>query len=129
MTLFVLAYLAGVLTIVSPCIRGPGLRRPGWCVRKSTPRIWTIQSASMGESNLLRDSHIGYTEIPPTVSDGSLLVKEESMPRDSARAPQLHLFVSDTTASPEALARYEAIRPVLKGERSLPQQNQPTRIN
>ena len=51
------------------------------------------------------------------------------MPRDSARAPQLPLFVSDTAASPEAFARYEAIRPVLKGERSLRQQSQQTGIN
>jgi hypothetical protein len=48
MTLFVLAYLAGVLTIVSPCIRGPGLRRPGRCVRKSTPRMWCATKLSDG---------------------------------------------------------------------------------
>jgi hypothetical protein len=41
------------------------------------------------------------------------------MPRDSARALQLPLFVRDTVVSPEALARYEAIRPILKGEQSL----------
>jgi transposase len=51
------------------------------------------------------------------------------MPRDSARAPQLPLFVHDPAASPEALARYEAIRPVLRGERSLRQQSQRTGIN
>jgi hypothetical protein len=51
------------------------------------------------------------------------------MPRDSACAPQLPLFVRDPAASPEALARYEAIRPVLKGERSLRQQSQRTGIN
>ena len=51
------------------------------------------------------------------------------MSRDSARAPQLPLFVHDPAASPEALARYEAIRPVLKGDRSLPQQSQLTGIN
>ena len=51
------------------------------------------------------------------------------MPRDSARAPQLPLFLHDPAASPEALARYEAIRPVLKGERSLPQQSQLTGIS
>ena len=51
------------------------------------------------------------------------------MPRDSARAPQLLLFVSDPVASPEALARYEALRPVLKGQRSLRQQSQQTGIN
>src|SRR5262245_30842755 len=39
------------------------------------------------------------------------------------------LFVSDTAASPEALARYEAIRPVLKGEWSLRQQSRQTGIN
>jgi hypothetical protein len=42
------------------------------------------------------------------------------MPRDSAHTFQLPLFVSDPAASPEALARYEAIRPVLTGQRSLP---------
>jgi transposase len=51
------------------------------------------------------------------------------MPRDSARAPQPPLFVSDTAASPEALARYEALRPVLKGERSLRQQSHQTGMN
>jgi hypothetical protein len=51
------------------------------------------------------------------------------MPRDSASSPRPHLFVSDTAASPDALARNEAIRPVLKGERSLPQQSQRTRMN
>jgi hypothetical protein len=51
------------------------------------------------------------------------------MPRDSASPLQPHLFVSDTAVSPEAFARYEAIRPVLKGERSLPQQSQQTRMN
>jgi hypothetical protein len=51
------------------------------------------------------------------------------MPRDSAYAPQLPLFVSDTAASPEALARYEALRPVLKGERSLRQQSHQTGMN
>jgi transposase len=54
-----------------------------------------------------------------------LLVKEESMSRDAAGAPRLHLFISD----PAALARYEAIRPVLKGERSLPQQSHVSGIN
>ena len=51
------------------------------------------------------------------------------MPRDSAHAPQFPLFVHDTMASPEAFVRYEAIRPVLKGERSLPQQSHQTEIN
>jgi leucine-zipper of insertion element IS481 len=45
------------------------------------------------------------------------------MPRGSAHAPQLPLFVRDTVGYPEALARYEAIRPILKGERSLRQQS------
>jgi transposase len=51
------------------------------------------------------------------------------MPRDAAPAPQLPLFMHDPAASPEASARYEAIRPVLKGERSLRQQSQRTGIN
>ena len=40
------------------------------------------------------------------------------MPRDSVHVRQLPLFVSDPVSSPEALARYEAIRPVPNGERS-----------
>jgi hypothetical protein len=51
------------------------------------------------------------------------------MPRDSARAPQFPLFVHDTMASPEAFVRSEAIRPVLKGERALPQQSPWTGIH
>jgi hypothetical protein len=51
------------------------------------------------------------------------------MPRDSARALQLPLFVHHTVGYLEALARYETIRPVLKGERSLPQQSQATGMN
>src|ERR671923_2409220 len=51
------------------------------------------------------------------------------MPRDSAPALQLPLFVSDPAASPEALTRYEALRPVLTGQRSLRQQSQRTGIN
>jgi hypothetical protein len=47
-------------------------------------------------------------------------VKEESMPRDSVRVLQLPIFVHDTIDYLDAVARYEAIRPVLKGERSLP---------
>jgi hypothetical protein len=51
------------------------------------------------------------------------------MPRASARVLQLPLFVSDPATSPEALARYEALRPVLTGQRSLRQQSQRTGIN
>src|SRR5262245_1229211 len=51
------------------------------------------------------------------------------MPRDSAHALQLPLFICDTVGYSEAVARYEAIRPVLKGERSLRQQSQHTVIN
>ena len=42
---------------------------------------------------------------------------------------QLDLFVSDSPAYREALVRYEEIRPVLKGERTLPQQSEETGIN
>ena len=51
------------------------------------------------------------------------------MPRNSARVPQLPLFMSDPAASPEALAYYEALRPMLMGQRSLRQQSQQTGIN
>jgi hypothetical protein len=43
------------------------------------------------------------------------------MPRDSVHVLQLLLFASDPVSSPEALARYEALRPVLTGQRSLRQ--------
>jgi hypothetical protein len=56
-------------------------------------------------------------------------MKEESMSRDSARVLQLPLFVHDTVGYLDAISRYEAIRPVLKGERSLPQQSRITGIN
>jgi hypothetical protein len=51
------------------------------------------------------------------------------MPRDVARAPQLPRFVHAPAASPEVLARSEALRPVLKGERSLPPQSHGTGLN
>jgi transposase InsO family protein len=51
------------------------------------------------------------------------------MPRDSAHALQLPLFVQDTVGYSDALARYEAIRPILTGERSLVQQSQQTGMN
>jgi hypothetical protein len=44
------------------------------------------------------------------------------MPRDLAYTLQLPLFVQDPVGYPEAFARYEAIRPVLKGERPPRQQ-------
>jgi Homeodomain-like domain len=58
-----------------------------------------------------------------------LPVKEESMPREAASAPQLPLFVSESSVAQEVLARYEAIRPVLTGQRSLRQQSPQTGIN
>jgi hypothetical protein len=51
------------------------------------------------------------------------------MPRDSAHALQLPLFVRDTVGYPDALIRYEAMRPVLTGERSLRQQSHQTGVN
>jgi hypothetical protein len=51
------------------------------------------------------------------------------MPRESAPALQLPLFVSDPAASPEALTCYEALRPVLTGQRSLRQQSYQTGIS
>jgi transposase len=51
------------------------------------------------------------------------------MPLTSATAPQLDLFVSSSAAYEAALARYEALRPVLTGERSLRQQSQHTGVN
>jgi hypothetical protein len=56
-------------------------------------------------------------------------VKEELMHRDSAHALQLPLFVQDAVGYSDALAHYEAIRPILKSERSLRQQSQQTGMN
>ena len=50
------------------------------------------------------------------------------MPLTSASVPQLALFVSDSAASRAALARYEAVRPVLTGKRSLREQSAHTGI-
>jgi hypothetical protein len=51
------------------------------------------------------------------------------MPLASANALQLDLFGSDSAAHEAALARYEALRPVLTGERFLRQQSEHTGIN
>ena len=51
------------------------------------------------------------------------------MPREAASAPQLPLFVSESPVAEEVLARYEAIRPVLTGQRSLRQQSHQTGMN
>jgi transposase len=51
------------------------------------------------------------------------------MPREAASAPQLPLFVSESSVAQEVLARYEAIRPVLTGQRPLGQQSQQTGLN
>ena len=42
---------------------------------------------------------------------------------EPASSPQLDLFISDSAAYRDALARYEEIRPVLKKERTLAQQS------
>jgi hypothetical protein len=39
--------------------------------------------------------------------------------REAASTPQLPLFVSESSVAQDVLARYEAIRPVLTGERPL----------
>jgi hypothetical protein len=51
------------------------------------------------------------------------------MPREAASTPQLPLFVSESSVAQDVLTRYEAIRPVLTGERSLVQQSQQTGMN
>jgi transposase len=51
------------------------------------------------------------------------------MPREAASALQLPLFVSESSVAQDVLARYEAIRPVLTGERPLVQQSQQTGRN
>jgi transposase IS481 family protein len=51
------------------------------------------------------------------------------MPQEAASAPPLPLVVSESFAAQDVLARYEAIRPVLTGERPLVQQSQQIGVN
>lgn len=51
------------------------------------------------------------------------------MPGDQLSALQLHLFASDSPAYQDALARYKAIRPILKQERTLAQHRRATGLN
>jgi transposase len=51
------------------------------------------------------------------------------MPEAQLSALQLHLFASDSPAYQEALARYEAIRPILKQERTVAQHSRATGLN
>jgi transposase len=51
------------------------------------------------------------------------------MPADPVGTPQLHLFASHWPAYQDALAHYEAIRPILKRERTLPQHSRETGLN
>jgi hypothetical protein len=55
--------------------------------------------------------------------------KEEAMPHEPARVLQLDLFLSDAQAYRDALARYEAIRPVLRQERTLIQHSHITGLS
>jgi hypothetical protein len=48
------------------------------------------------------------------------------MPKELASSFQLDLFIGDSPTYQEALARYEEIRPVVKGERTLAQHSQET---
>lgn len=50
------------------------------------------------------------------------------MPRDAASALPLPLVVSAPSGAQDVFARYEALRPVLTGERSLRQQSEHTGI-
>jgi hypothetical protein len=45
------------------------------------------------------------------------------MPTTALASPQLHLFPGDSPAYQDALARYEILRPVLQGQRTLRQQS------
>ena len=50
------------------------------------------------------------------------------MPTVAPPSPQLDLCMRDTAASQEALARYEVLRPILQGTRTLTQHSQATGI-
>jgi hypothetical protein len=51
------------------------------------------------------------------------------MPQDPARVLQLDLFLGDAQAYRDALSRYEAIRPILKRERTLAQHSRITGLS
>jgi hypothetical protein len=48
------------------------------------------------------------------------------MPTTATPSPQLDLFLHDTSAYQQALARYEVLRPILQGHRTLGQQSRAT---
>jgi hypothetical protein len=50
------------------------------------------------------------------------------MPTGAPPSLQLDLFLRDTTAYQQALARYERLRPILQGQATLTQQSQATGI-
>ena len=45
------------------------------------------------------------------------------MPKTALFSPQLHLFPGDSPTYLDALARYETLRPILQGQRTLLQQS------
>ena len=50
------------------------------------------------------------------------------MPTTATPSPQLDLFLRDTPAYQQALARYERLRPILQGQRTLAEQSRATSI-
>jgi transposase InsO family protein len=50
------------------------------------------------------------------------------MPTTATPSPQLDLFLRDTLAYQQALARYERLRPILQGQRTLAEQSRATSI-
>src|SRR5262249_10995915 len=50
------------------------------------------------------------------------------MPTGAPPSLQLDLFLRDTTAYQQALARYDRLRPILQGQATLTQQSHPTGI-
>jgi hypothetical protein len=50
------------------------------------------------------------------------------MPTAATPSPQLDLFLRDTPAYQQALARYERLRPILQGQCTLTQQSHTTGI-
>ena len=58
-----------------------------------------------------------------------LMRKEEAMSHEPARVRQPDLFLGDTKAYRDALARYETLRPILKQERTLTQHSRITALS
>src|SRR5215471_3687571 len=76
--------------------------------------------AGVGHVFRLESSAISHTRSPGW--------REDSMPTEATPSLQLNLFLRDTAAYQQALARYDRLRPILQGQATLTQQSHATGI-